>query len=352
MRDEWEKLGDVAADIVTNLHVPPGVESFPAIDRAAWLEMRKRDVTASVAAALFGGHVHPYSTAFGVWAEKRGIVGAIQGETPAMRRGRLLEPVALEMLREERPEWVIQPSRKYYRDPAARIGATPDALATRPDEIGVGNVQIKTIGHFAFKQSWKTPEGDVEVPLWIAVQASVEAALTGARWAVVAALALGDGGLEMHVEEIPLKPKLMVELRRLAADFWRRVDENDPYPIDYDREGDLVRGIYADDNGSVADLSGNNRICELLADREKLQVRERDGRNAGDERKTIDAEIIHALGNAARGRLADGRVVEAPTTRRKAFAVAASSFRTVRVKGGAPVGATAARASQPFPESF
>lgn len=41
---------------------------------------------------------------------------------------------------------------------------------------------------------------------------------------------------------------------------------------------------------------------------------------------------IHILGNAARGRLADGRIIEAKTVNRKPYAVAATSYRAIKVK--------------------
>lgn len=306
----------------------------PIVDRASWLAMRKRDVTASAAAALFGDGVHPYLTAYQLFALKAGLVEEDSAESPAMRRGRLLEPVALQLLREERPDWKINANTDYFRDDAARIGATPDACAWRPDIEGNGAVQIKTVGHFAFKKGWRGETGDVEIPLWIAVQASVEAALTGSSWACVAAMSLGDGGLDLHIEEVPLRPALMARLRILTADFWRRVEANEPYPADFNRDAALIAKLFQDDDGSEIDLSRSNRVVELVALRETLKARESDGNFAEKERKIVDAEIIAALGNAARGRLADGRVIEAKTVRRGAYEVKATTYRQIKVREG------------------
>jgi hypothetical protein len=49
-----------------------------------------------------------------------------------------------------------------------------------------------------------------------------------------------------------------------------------------------------------------------------------------DLRKALDAEIINLLGNAARGVMADGQVIEAKTVRRKAFSVEATSLDQTR----------------------
>ena len=54
--------------------------------------------------------MHDYLTPFELWARKSGLVTADVADNPAMRRGRLLEPVALQMLKEERPEWTVEPN--------------------------------------------------------------------------------------------------------------------------------------------------------------------------------------------------------------------------------------------------
>ena len=308
------------------------IARFAITDRASWLKRREQDVTASVAAALFGEGVHPHMTPYKLWALKSGLLVEDRIETPAMRRGRLLEPIALQLLQEEKPDWIIAPHPFYYRDPILRLGASPDALASRPDIAGSGVVQLKTVGHFAFKKGWRGEEGEVEVPLWIAVQASVEAALTSGKWAAAAAMALGDGGLEMYVVDIPLRPQLIVKLRSLVEEFWARVAEKRPYPPDYGKDAAAIARIYAEDDGGVIDLAGNERALKLVEERARLKVIEAAGKAAGEERKPLDAEIIALLGNAARGRLADGRLIEAKTVRRSAYTVAASTYRSIRMK--------------------
>src|ERR1700733_7613977 len=144
-----------------SLPVPVGIIASDATDRARWLSMRQQDVTASISAALFGSGVHPYVSPYQLWALKSGATSDEKAENAAMRRGRLLEPVALQLLGEEQPDWRVAPCKTYYRDPLNRIGATPDAFAVRPDIDGFGIVQIKTAGHFAFKKGWKDADGDV-----------------------------------------------------------------------------------------------------------------------------------------------------------------------------------------------
>jgi hypothetical protein len=295
------------------------------------LEQRKSFVTASVAAALFG--CHPYQSPYALWAEKSGLVSEEKAETPAMRRGRLLEPVLLELLREEFPTWTIVPCTKFYSDAKVRIGATPDFLATRPDIAGLGIIQGKTAGKFAFRKGWTDADGDLAVPTWIGIQTSTEAALTGASWAAVAAMSLGDGGLDLHVEDVPLLPALVARLRTLAKDFWRRVAENDPYEPNYGRDAALISQLWNGEDGPLLELGEDAAVGDLLDRRRALKAREADGARATRERKDdIDPRLINRLGNARGARIADGRSYTVKIVRKKAYPVAATQYPQITVK--------------------
>ena len=309
------------------------ITRFAITDRAGWLKRREQDVTASVAAALFGDGVHPHVTPYKLWALKSGII-ADDAETAgdAARSPVGADRAAIAARGEaglgDRPAPLLLPRRRAADRRVARRARLPAGHG------GTGVVQLKTVGHFAFKKGWRDADGEVEVPLWIAVQASVEAALTACKWAAVAAMALGDGGLEMHVVDVPLRPALMVRLRELTADFWRRVEANDPYPPDYGRDAATLARVYADDDGGEVDLAGSERATELVDQREALKATASRRQGGQKERKPLDAEIIHLLGNAARGTLGDGRVITAKTVKRGEYVVKATSYRAIKVTGG------------------
>lgn len=226
-------------------------------DRLQWHHARKSFITASVAGALL--NVHPYTTAYQLWAEKTDRIVQEDEENAAMRRGRMLEPVAAQMLREERPDWIIdyRADNAFYCDDDIRIGATPDCFAMRPDLRGQGIVQFKTSSEEAFRTGWKDPEtGDTEIPLWIAVQAIVEAKLTGAAWASVAVLVVGRGIL-MEVIDIPLHDSVWSKLVTAVATFWRVTDSGEHPPIDWDRDGSTVIGVNRHSTAKVVDLSAD-----------------------------------------------------------------------------------------------
>jgi predicted phage-related endonuclease len=75
--------------------------------RADWLDTRKGFTGASEIASLL--HCHPDLTLMHLWALKAGKIDP-EPENPAMRRGKLLEAPALEMLAAERPDWTITPN--------------------------------------------------------------------------------------------------------------------------------------------------------------------------------------------------------------------------------------------------
>lgn len=267
---------------------------YPA-DRAAWLEARKQDVTASVAGALLG--IHPYQTPYGLWAEKSGRVASDDADNPVLRRGRLLEPVVIEMLREDRPDWTIEYRRDnaYYRHAGDRIGATPDAFATRPDIFGTGTVQVKTVADDRFRREWLDPEtGEVVLPLWIAVQAIVEAELTGSTWACVAVMVIGRG-IDLQVVDVPLNTRVMHRLRREVREFWRMVDAGEEPTIDWNRDGAAIAEVYRDSMPDRKDLTADPHLdATVVAFWDARQ-------DHSAATKIMDAtrpRILHALGAA------------------------------------------------------
>lgn len=263
--------------------------------RADWLELRKNFVTASVAGSLL--HCHPYTTAYQLWALKTGRLEESSEENEAMRRGRLLEPVAVQMLREERPSWTIdyRADNAFYVERGLRLGATPDAFAYRPDMDGQGIVQFKTSSEEAYRDGWLDPETkEVEVPLWIAVQAIVEARLTGASWAAVAVLVVGRG-IQMQVVDIPLHAQVWDALLIGVAEFWRVTDAGEHPPIDWDRDGSAVLDVNRWSEPKRIDLSTDpdfeafaTALDETREKRRVLQKRE----------ELCRAQILYAMGSA------------------------------------------------------
>ena len=309
------------------------IEILRPSSRDEWLSLRRQTVGASDMPALLG--VHPFRSEFELYAEKSGQLTNAVDETPPMRRGRLLEPAAIELLREERPTWTVTgnpiPGGEFYRDLDLGMSCTPDAFLVDPTREGRGIGQIKSVQSMVFSRSW-VQDGVIEPPLYVVIQALQEAFLTGSTWAVAIALVV-DFGVDLHIVEIPVHAKVIDRLKNEAKKFWKRVAKNDPPPINFEKDADAIKALYPiADEGVTVDLSQSNRIMELVATRNGLKGRESDGAAATKERKTIDAEILSILGAAAYGRLSDGRIIAAKTTSVKGYIVEPSSYRTVKIK--------------------
>ncbi|MBR0693612.1 YqaJ viral recombinase family protein [Bradyrhizobium lablabi] len=305
------------------------IEKIAIENRDQWLALRSQDVTASIAGALLG--VHPYSTAYGLYLLKKGLIAEDPEETAPMQRGRLLEPVAAQLLREQRPDWrlIVHPVGYYFRDTDTRIGATPDVLAV--DEKGrAGVVQIKSIEPSIFRRDWKSDDGSIEPPLWIIIQAIIEAHLTGAEWAAVAPLVVGFG-LEMPIVPIPIHAGIIDRLKFEVAGFWQRIEEGKNYDPDYGRDGALIAKLYPQDNGAEIDLSGDNEVPEIV---ECLENARKHKKDAGSQETTAKAMLSAKMGAASFARLADGRRISFKTTHRAGYFVDETSFRVLRVLKG------------------
>lgn len=303
------------------------IERIHAGDRATWLELRGKDVTASAAAALL--NVHPFITAYELWALKTGRINEDPEETAPMRRGRLLEPVAVQMLREERPTWDIRHnsgSKQFYlRDPEVRIGATPDIIAMDP-ERGLGVVQVKTVEPGIFRQKWHDENGDLQPPLWIVIQAIIEAKLTGSSWAAVAPLVVGFG-VEMPVIDIPIHDGVYDRIAGEVTAFWQRIaDGVEPDP-DYSRDDALLNRLGRGTNGEQIDLSADNMLPGLLAERAELKDRIKVDT---DRVKEIDADIVMKIG-AHESAHVPGWRISRPLVSRKGFEVKPTQFRQLKI---------------------
>jgi predicted phage-related endonuclease len=303
------------------------IERLSIKSREQWLAMRRQDVTASTAGALLG--LHPYVSAWSLWAEKTGLVPSDGEMTPAMERGLELEPIAIKRLQKMHPDWNVNIAPFYWRDTEARLGATPDCYA-EDNARGLGIIQIKSVEPSAFREHWYEDD-ELRPPLWIAIQAIIEAHLTGASWAAVAALVIGYG-IDLHVMDVPIHPGIITRIKAETKAFWEMIERGEEPSPDYGKDAALIEQIFAKPEEIEIDLSADNSLPEAVAEYFTLG---KSLAEIGDQRRARRAEILHKLGNASAARIATGRI-SAKVIKRKAYAVAESSYRTIKFKENAP----------------
>src|SRR5436190_6569491 len=127
------------------------VEHRQIKSREQWLLDRQPLLTASAIPAAAG--LDPYKRRLHLHLEKAGLVPP-EGETALMKRGRILEPAAVEYIREQFAGWSVLRPGVLLVDREHRIGATPDLLIEDPAEPGIINCQIKVVGRPTF-ESWE-----------------------------------------------------------------------------------------------------------------------------------------------------------------------------------------------------
>ena len=303
------------------------IEILRPSSRDDWLATRRQSVGASEVGALLG--VHPWISGFELFAKKTGKI-TDDSDSPALRRGRMLEQVAVQMIAEERPDWKLQPNPmpggEFYRDGEVRLSCTPDLFVEEDGQIGYANCQIKSVQSSVFRKEWRDEAGELMPPLYAVVQSLVEARLTGSARAYVAALVV-DYGIDVHIIEIPMHQAVVDRAIQATRDFWAMIDRGEEPPIDYARDGEAIERMFAADDGSEVDLSGNERAAAIRQQRTLTAsfIKQHEA-----TKKELDAEMQHILGNHSAGIFADGKKVTWRTINRKGYEVNPTTFRQMR----------------------
>ena len=258
-------------------------ERHAITSREQWLELRKQDVTASVIGALFGAH--PYVTARKLYLMHSGL-DFTEEENEAMRRGRLMEPTVAAAVAEQRPDWTLEKSEHYYRDPAIRLGATPDYLI-HGDPRGLGVLQIKTTEASIYARNWL---GGNAIPFYIELQTAVECLLTEAAFGEVAVMVTPSRRLSATILPVPRWPSAELKIMAAVEQFWADVGAGREPDLDYGKDAKLIKLITPRDPvaGIPVDFTGDNETPMLLAQREEIMARLSEYQARKD---AIDAEL-------------------------------------------------------------
>ena len=135
------------------------IERHPSPTASAWLALRRENINASEIGIVCGAA--GYGSPAELYAEKKGLRPPLI-DNGTLKRGRWGEAAVFEALADERPEWDVRRAKVYLRDPALRIGATPDGFAIAPDRDGFGVVQTKMVSRSVFRAKWLVDPGRVD----------------------------------------------------------------------------------------------------------------------------------------------------------------------------------------------
>ncbi|OAI16464.1 alkaline phosphatase [Methylomonas lenta] len=235
-----------------------GTKDLPRED---WLEVRKRGIGSSDAAAAVG--LNPYKSQLELWLEKTGRddnlpkIDPHDEESPTYW-GNLLEPIVA-------AHYTRRTGNKVRRINAVLQHPHPGLfwmLANIDREvIGCDEVQIlecKTAGINGAKL-WR--DG---VPEYVQLQVQHQLAVTGKQSADVAVLL---GGQELEIYRIERDEGLIGRLIQLELAFWRYVETDTPPPADGSESADLaLRCLYPQDSGETLDFSQDVPLSATFSD--------------------------------------------------------------------------------------
>jgi predicted phage-related endonuclease len=297
------------------------IEKRLIISTDEWLSWRRGDVTAHNVAALVG--MHPRETIYGLWSRVTGAPLPDDEDNLLMKRGRRYELLIGEDARAKHPTWKITKNKFYYRDPARRLGATPDFLI-RTGDGHRGVLQAKTVVPQIFKQYWS----EDDCPLWIKLQVLLEMILTRSSFGIVGALVIGPYNDDYHEYPIPRHEGAEERILRAAEKFWRDIDAGRMPEPDYAKDGRLIAAMNPHTTkGKQIDLRHDNELPELL---DKFEKAKAECDQAEARKEELQTEIKAKIGDAEYA-IVDGWKVSLKEISKREHVVRATTYRQLRI---------------------
>ena len=251
------------------------------LDREDWLEVRKKGIGSSDAAAAVG--LNPYQSALELWMLKTGRDGGLpkvdpKDETSPMYWGTLLEPIV---------------AAHYCRRTGHRVRRV-NAVLQHPEHpwmlanidrevIGAPDVQIlecKTAG-IQGARLWR--DG---VPEYVQLQVMHQLAVTGKQAADVAVLL---GGQTLQIHRIERNETMIAQLITLERAFWDAVESDTAPAADGSDSADrALRALYPQDSGQCLDFAGDVEMNATFSDLQAI-------RHALAQQDAQEAVLRHAI---------------------------------------------------------
>ncbi len=288
---------------------------------AQWLEWRRMDVTSTESPCLFGAS--PYMTAAELYFAKRDQELPFEDTERTVWGRRLQDSIALGILEDN--GWKGRRMPEYIRIVGAKMGSSFDWRIWANGESDSADdwlLEIKNVDSLEFKRGWDVTDYGIECPTHIELQCQHQLHTSGLKKIVVGPLI---GGNRVHLIERPYYPDVGARIEKAIRGFWKRTT---PPPFNFERDFDLIRHLYSKVcDGKVYDATGSQHIEDLMARHASAAERERE---AAKEKDVCKAELLATAGDAEKI-LGRDFVTALGVTRRGAYQVAASEYRTVRV---------------------
>lgn len=131
------------------------------------------------------------------------------------------------------------------------------------------------------------------------------------------------GGSELRIYEIERDPEWDDIILDGSAEFWGRVQDGNPPPIDPDAGNalDVIRRVYPGTDGSIFTFDENLEAWAGVMQDAKEQIKNYQGVVDGAK-----AHLLAAMGNAAIGQMSDGTGFTRKVVKRKGYSVEPAEY--------------------------
>jgi len=296
--------------------------------REEWLELRRKGVGGSDAAAALGQSRH--KTAFQLFQEKTGAFdGDVMFGSDTIERlefGQAIEDVIADIYAKRYGVRL----RRHNR--IAKHAQYPWMLASYDRTIDGRRegLEAKNVDALSYRFGEWGEEHSDQVPPEYLLQAHHYLAVSGyERWHIAACV----GGNSLKVYHIERDPEMIEMIVEGEHDFWKRIEANDPPPLDYRASSaiPLLKRMYPGTNGETVRLPPEAEALHYTRmDFEEQAKLFETGANAAK------ARIMHLMGEASIGLLPNGGAYRRKIIERKGYTVESMKYVDCRFskKGG------------------
>lgn len=292
-------------------------------NREDWLNARRTGIGGSDVASVLG--LNPWRTPYDLWMDKTGQVPHGE-ENAAMHFGTILEQVVAD-------EFVLRTGKKIRRDNQMHRTGKDNFQIANLDRVVVGEdaiLECKTANAFRSDDWGESQEDEIianqvvtehKIPLYYETQIQWYMGVCKKSKAYLAVLI---GGQDFRIYCIAFNQTIYASLVEKCQAFWFEnvVANVAPKPINIED----VKKLYAKDNGEM--LEASNEIATAIGE---YKTKASQVKSLKKELDSLQNIICTALGEA-QGFLIGGQIAATyKTCQRKAYSVAASSYRKFSV---------------------
>lgn len=274
----------------------------------------------------FIGSVSPYASGVRLYHEKAGNLQPEFVGNARVEAGTFMEP-AIAAWMKDRKGWDIRKVEDYIaHETVGMMGASLDyEIMDHPK--GHAAMDCKDQAPWVWRDKWLDGDNDnPEPPLHIVLQIQHQMACAEMNHGVAAVYA---AGIDLYDVDVPRNDNIIGMIEEAVTAFeWALKNEQQP---DIKFDFSVARDLYESAEAYEYDMTDSKELLKLV---ETFELSKKMSSNWYAAKEAAFDEILSVIGKASRVRLADGRILEAPTRKRRGFTsvVAETSFRQLSIK--------------------